>query len=90
MKVPKDFQDYDDDDPKKGFRKNRYNYWKVLKELQKEYKQDNDKLSFVNWVKERYGLEPLLVNDGFTDEYKIIDDKKFLFLILKYGPITKV
>lgn len=88
MKVP-DFIDYDDDDPKKKFRENRYAYWKVLKELQQEYKLDNDKLSFVDWVKERYGLQPMLFNDGFADEYKITDEKKFLFLVLKYGPITK-
>ena len=87
IKVPNDFQDYDDDDPEINFRENRQKYWRSLLLLREEFynnTESRDTEYFLKWVQETYGFKPH-VTDGITDKYEVIDEKKFIVYILKYG-----
>ena len=89
VNVPKDFQDYDDDDPEIEKRKKRYSYWSHLRQMREEFYEaqgiDRDNTKFMDWVRETYGFEPILNERGITDDYKVVDEKKFIVYILKYG-----
>ena len=89
VNVPKDFQDYDDDDADIEKRQERWKYWTNLKKLRNEFidqtgSRDHDE--YLEWLVEKYGFRPIETNQGMmTDDYKILDEKKFLVYILKYG-----
>lgn len=85
VNVPEDFQDYDDDDPLLDKRKGRMKYWKTLKELQKEWKETDQALNLIDWIEEKYGFKAIMVDNYFSDDYHIVDEKKYLIYILKYG-----
>lgn len=86
VKVPIDFQDYDDDDPELEKRKKRYDYWTSLKKMRaEEWKPSNNGSTFLEWVEETYGFKPKLNDRGITDDYEVVDEKKFVVYILKYG-----
>jgi hypothetical protein len=95
VKVPKDFQDYDDDDPKVDKHKVRYQYWnklvllrEVLKLLRKEYMKDQTQFcteDFVHYVRNTHGFALELNATGITDNYIIVDEKKYIVFKLKYG-----
>ena len=91
MKIPKDFQDYDDDDPNIEQRKKRWDYWAALKKVRKEYMEDVaelngqfDAFDFEDYIEENYGIKMNIVNGNITDGYKIMDEKKYLIFLLKY------
>ena len=91
MKIPKDFQDYDDDGPEMEFRKNRWNYWEALKKVRKEYMQDIadlggqfDAYDFEDYIEENYGIKMMTVNGNITDGYKVMDEKKYIIFLLKF------
>lgn len=91
MKIPKDFQDYDDDGPEMEFRKKRWDYWAALKKVRKEYMEDVaglngqfDAFDFEDYIEENYGIKMNIVNGNITDGYKIMDEKKYLIFLLKY------
>lgn len=87
--IPKSFQDYDDDDPDIERRKMRYHYWKTLFLLREEYYRtesiNRDNNQFIQWVENTYGFRPIMNDSGFTDDYMMVDEKKFIVYILKYG-----
>ena len=89
MKIPKDFQDYDDDGPEMEFRKKRWDYWSALKQIRKEYMQDTatvefDAFDFEDYIEENYGIKMNIVDGNITDGYKVMDEKKYLIFLLKY------
>lgn len=82
-------QDYDDDDPNIDFRKKRWDYWAALKIVRKEYMQKTnseqfDAYEFEDYILEQYGLQMSLVSGNITDNYKIIDEKKYIVFLLKF------
>lgn len=90
--VPRDFQDYDDDDERKEQRDRRFKYWQTLKNLREEYLKETQNSPynlepqvFLAWVEERYGIKPKLFDSHITDDYDIVDEKKYMMYILKYG-----
>lgn len=89
VKVPKDFKDYDDDDPNVDRHKMRYNYWGKLTLLREEFYRtkgiDRDNTNFLQWVEDTYGFRPILNEAGITDDYLMVDEKKYTYFILKYG-----
>ncbi len=90
VNVPKDFQDYDDDDPELEKRQNRQKYWRALKEIRNEYLKetidtDYDAVRFLTWVEEKYGFRPAMFDSYLTDDFEVVDQKKFIVYILKYG-----
>ena len=91
MTTIKPFKDYDDDDPEIDRRKNRWNYWEALKKVRREYMLDIEQLGgqfdafdFEDYLIENYGLKMNIVNGNITDDYEIVDEKKYLIFILKY------
>lgn len=89
VKVPKDFQDYDDDDSNLERRLSRWKYWQNLKLLMKEFKEETgstDHREYKAWLENKYGFRPIETSDGMmTDDLDIIDQKKYTFFVLKYG-----
>lgn len=90
MKVPKDFIDYSPDDPDLHRRLGRWQFWDTIVKLKREY-DDGDTTSdadpFLDWLEKKYGMRVLRENigNGFTDDYEIVDEKKFLIFMLKYS-----
>jgi len=89
VNVPKDFQDYDDDDELAPRRKTRWKYWSNLQAMLKEFDAEKgytETTDVFQWIENKYGLRPVRASDGtITDDYKVVDEKKFLVYILKYG-----
>ena len=90
MKVPIEFEDYDPQDPDLEFRKNRWNYWNVLKDVRAEYITNVDALAgqfdaddFGTYVERNYGLKMHIVDGKITDKFDIVDEKLYNFFILK-------
>jgi hypothetical protein len=88
MKIPQMFQDYSDDDPAIDKRVARWDFWKALIKLKTEYSSttEYEAKTFLIWLENTYGLTPLLdpISGGITDDYQIVDEKKFLIFTLKY------
>ena len=89
MKVPKDFQDYDDDDPNIEKRKNRYKYWENLIMLKHAFRDETGKTDhreYLAWLENKYGIRPIETHEGMlTDDFTITDESKFIVYVLKYG-----
>jgi hypothetical protein len=91
MNIPKDFQDYDDNDPEIDFRKKRWDYWAALKLVRKEYMETLDHLAgqfdaydFEDYIEANYGIKMNIVDGNITDGYKIMDEAKYTFFLLKF------
>jgi len=88
VKVPNNFQDYDDDDPNIDKRKARMKYWENLRKLKLEFTSEtgnNDHREYMKWLENTYGLRPIETQNGMlSDDYTVVDEKKFLVYILKY------
>ena len=85
------FQDYDDDDPEIEFRKKRWDYWSALKLVRKEYMETLDQLAgqfdaydFEDYIEANYGIKMNIVDGNITDGYKIMDEAKYTFFLLKF------
>jgi hypothetical protein len=89
VEVPKDFRDFDDDDPEIDKRLSRWKYWQNLKNLKLEFyeeTQSKDHREYVDWLENKYGFRPIETNEGMmTDDYTVVDEKKFIVYILKHG-----
>lgn len=89
VNVPKDFTDFDDDDPKLQRRLSRWKYWNNLKTLMREFTEETgstDHQEYKIWLENKYGFRPIETNDGMmTDDLDIVDEKLYLLYILKYG-----
>ena len=88
VKAPKNFQDYDDNDPNIERHQARWDFWKVLKLLRTEYMNGQTEFhteDFVDWVRNTHGLALELNATGITDNYIITDEKKYIVFKLKYG-----
>lgn len=89
VEVPKDFKDFDDDDPEIDKRLSRWKYWQNLKNLKLEFYEEThsrDHREYITWLENKYGFRPIETNEGMmTDDYKVIDEKKFIVYILKHG-----
>ena len=87
-KIPKNFVDYDSDDPNIDRRQARWDFWEVLKLLRKEYMKDQTQFcteDFVHYVRNTHGFALELNATGITDNYIIVDEKKYIVFKLKYG-----
>lgn len=88
MKIPQTFQDYSDDDPAIDKRVARWDFWSALSNLKAEYSSTTiyKPDAFLIWLEEKYGLKLLIdeISGGITDDYRIIDEQKFLIFTLKH------
>lgn len=66
---------------------NKYAFWRWLRSVHDEYNRCHLSLnlSFVDYVKDKYGISPLLDSSshGFSGEYKVINEEKFFLEKLK-------
>jgi hypothetical protein len=90
--IPKSFQDYDENDPEIEFRKKRFRYWELLKKVRKEYMETLDVLTgqfdaydFEEYVENNYGFKLNTMDGNITDKFEIVDEKKYIIFILKFG-----
>lgn len=93
MKVPlgNGFEDFDPDDPDIEFRKKRWDYWGILKQIREEYLIAVDALQrrfdadeFGVYVEANYGIKMYIVDGKITDKYDIVDEKLYTFFLLKW------
>ncbi len=71
----------------------RDRYWRMLKmakldyfKIVKELGNDPNDGSFYMYLADTYGIKPILTNRGeITDKFEIVDAKKQMMFILKYG-----
>ena len=92
MKVPMDhFEDFDPEDPDIEFRKNRWQYWIILRKIREEYLIDIDALQvqfdaddFEKYVEQNYGIRIRIIDGKITDKFDIVDKKLYTFFILKW------
>jgi len=85
--IPKDFQDYDDDDPQVHFRKNRWKYWNLLKLVRQEFMVDRkefDAYDFESYIQNKYGIKMNMLDGNITDGYEIVDEHKYLIFLLRF------
>ena len=93
MKIPmKNFDDYDENDPDIEFRKNRWNYWDMVKKVHQEYIADFEDLQipfdadeFEKYVEKTYGLRMSIIDGQITDKFDIVDEKLYTYFLLKHG-----
>lgn len=90
--IPKDFKDYDPDDPDIEFRKKRFEYWTALKKVRTEFldskvatEQRFDIYDFEQYLEDQYGLKINVWQGNITDGFTIVDEKKYLIFILRFG-----
>lgn len=93
MKVPMDhFEDFDPEDPDIEFRKNRWEYWIILRKIREEYLINIDAVQrllfdaddFEKYVEQNYGIRISIIDGKITDKFDIVDKKLYTFFILKW------
>jgi hypothetical protein len=92
VNVPRDIQDWDDDDPDAEFHRNRWDYWQAMGKIAQEYRAAKDKCRVSipaphlwRWIEEQYGLRVSLDANGYiTDKYEVVDEKKYTMFLLKF------
>jgi len=74
------------------YREKRNRYWEILRMARNNANKLsgrilNDK-EFQKFLNDTYGIQPEYDNNGnYTAEYTVIDEKKYLLLLLKYGSV---
>jgi hypothetical protein len=91
VKIPIEFEDFDPQDPDIEFRKNRWDYWNILRKIREEYIADCierqgpfDTDDFVRYMEQNYGIKMHIDYGKITDKFEITDEKLYTFLILKH------
>jgi hypothetical protein len=72
----------------------RFKYWSMLRSVKNEFyllagqagmAEHMDDGDFYYYVKQTYGLEVEVINGMIGQEYNIVDEKKYLMFLLKFG-----
>jgi hypothetical protein len=72
----------------------RFKYWSMLRSAKDEFfklagqegmAEYMDDGAFYYYVKQTYGLEVEVINGMIGQEYAIVDEKKYLMFLLKFG-----
>lgn len=75
-------------------RKTRDRYWAMLYESRKEFRMlseqarieyDVPSSAFFRYLKENYGLQVETVDGLITSDYSVVDEKKYLMFLMKFG-----
>jgi hypothetical protein len=99
MKVPISVDDgfyYDTEDipSLQEQRRRRDQYWAMLYNARQEFLKLTDQASadtntntgaFFYYLKQHYGLQVETVDGKITGEYAVIDEKKYLIFLMKFG-----
>jgi len=100
MKVPREIEDAfipmepDDFIILQSQRKSRDNYWKMLKRAKSDFIELTEQASleyeigddaFYYYLRQNYGLQVELIDNKIAGEYAIVDEKKYLLFLMKFG-----
>ena len=74
-------------------RRKRHYYWAMLRQANDDFKKivspkkyGSNVYAFSYYLQDIYGLRPELDGSGnYTGDYTILDEKKYLLFLLKYG-----
>jgi hypothetical protein len=87
MKVPIEFEDFDPQDPDIEFRKNRWDYWNILRKIRAEAfadQPDIGQFDFSEYVEKNYGIKINMADGHITDKFDIVDEKLYTYFMLKW------
>ena len=64
---------------------NKYTYWQWLRSKHHHYSRlcdtpDPDR--FCDWVEQQFGIQIELNSDGYGQSFTVVDDKKYLMVVL--------
>ena len=63
----------------------RMKYWSAIRKLNAEFDTTDSNLLFNQWIQQTFGIKINYSNEGhITDMYTVVDEKKYLFFVLKY------
>lgn len=100
MKVPTSIEDAFIPMEADGFailqeqRKKRDRYWAMLYDARQEFLQlteqvaaeyNTDPGAFYYYLRQNYGLQVETVDSKITGEYAVVDEKKYLIFLMKFG-----
>jgi hypothetical protein len=100
MKVPTSIEDTfipmeaDDFIVLQAQRKKRDQYWTMLYEARQEFlkltqqaaaEYDTDPGAFFYYLRQNYGLQVETVDGKITGEYAVVNEKKYLIFLMKFG-----
>ena len=72
----------------------RYRYWSMLRSAKYEFIKltqqetaefDADDGAFFYYLRQNYGLQVATIDSNITEEYAVIDEKKYLLFLLKFS-----
>jgi hypothetical protein len=72
----------------------RYRYWKMLRSAKDEFikltqqdaeESNTDSGAFFYYLKQTYGLQIETVDGNIGAEYAVVDEKKYLLFLMKFG-----
>ena len=72
----------------------RYRYWSMLRSARTEYfslvgqaaeYEGWSEGGFNYYLKQQYGLQVTMIDGKIAGEYAVIDEKKYLFFLIKFG-----
>ena len=72
----------------------RYRYWAMLKRAKLDFIELTEQASveyemgdgaFYHYLEKTYGLKVELIDGKIAGEYAVVDEKKYLLFLLKYG-----
>ena len=75
-------------------RRKRDQYWRMLYQARQEFFKLTDRVTtqfdmnsgaFFYYLKQTYGLQVETVDEKITSEYAIIDERKYLLFLMKFG-----
>ena len=75
-------------------RRRRDQYWRMLYQARQEYLKLTDQeaaefninsSAFFYYLKQQYGLEVETIDGKITGEYAVINEKKYLLFLIKFG-----
>lgn len=73
-------------------KKKKYEYWRMLKQANEDYRLNNqhntfqeEKEQFEKWMRNHWGIIVEVEADGYTPYYTVLDEKKYLLFVIKYG-----
>jgi hypothetical protein len=76
------------------YRKKRNQYWNMIRSAKRDFIVLTDQAAleyelgdeaFYYYLRQNYGLQVELIDGKIAGDYNIVDEKKYLLFLLKYG-----
>lgn len=79
-------------------KRQKYAYWARLKQANEDFRASHrpreingytdflaEKVAFEQWMREQWGLDVVVDQDGYSPYYTVIDEHKYLLFCVKYA-----